>query len=179
VRPSGSYGAGLDLPRPPAFLSCPWYGVQMQEGGVDTMYSLALFPSASLDLWLLEEALSDLPPVCLLIRSASHRAWLILLWKETQTDGQQVVQALIWVRQSLPLSPGVTRMRVGEHMQQTWCQSLSPSCLTQKRRRRDISVNRYDPRYTCSPTHIVCATDARSGWTAAGEEQGEAAACQR
>ena len=49
-------------------------------------------------------------------------------------------------------------MRVGEHMQQTWRQSLSPSG---------------------SLTHIVCATDAGSGWTAAGEEQGEADACQR
>ena len=122
------------------------------------MDAMAAVPSAALDLWLLEEALATPPPVCLLILSASDRAWLILLWKEPQAAGQQVVQAIIRVRQSLPLSPGVTRMRPGEHMQQTWCQSFSPSC---------------------SRIHIVCATDASSGWTAADAQQGEAAACQR
>ena len=122
------------------------------------MDASAAVPAAALDRWLLEEALAALSPVCLLIRSVSDRAWLILLWKEPQAAEQQEVQALIRVRQSLPRSPGITRMRAGEHMQQTWCQSLSPNC---------------------SLTHIVCATDASSGWTAAGEEQGEAAACQR
>ncbi len=122
------------------------------------MDAMAAVPSAALDLWLLEEALATPPPVCLLILLASDRAWLILLWKEPQAAGQQVVQAIIRVRQSLPLSPGVTRMRVGEYMQQTWRQSFSPNC---------------------SLTHIVCATDASSGWTAADAQQGEAAACQR
>jgi hypothetical protein len=161
--------------------TCPahGYGAQTQEGGVDTMYAMAVVPAAALDRWLLEEALAALSPVCLLIRSAPDRAWLILLWKEPQAAGQQIVQPLIRVRQSLPLSPGVTRMWAGEHIQQTWCQSRSPNCLTQKRRRRDVSVNRDGPLCHCSLTHIVCATDASSGWTAAGEEQGEAAACQR
>jgi hypothetical protein len=122
------------------------------------MDASAAVPAAALDHWLLEEALSALPPVCLLLRSASDHAWLIRLWKEPQAAGQQFVQAFIRVRQSLPLSPGVTRLRAGEHMQQTWRQSLSPSG---------------------SLTHIVCATDASSGGTAAGAQQGKAAACQR
>ena len=143
------------------------------------MDAMAAVPSAALDLWLLEEVLAALPPVCLLILSASDRAWLILLWKEPQAAGQQGVQALILVRQSLPRSPGMTRMRAGEHMQQAWCQSLSPSYLTQKRRRRDASVNRDGPLYHCPPTHIVCATDASSSCIAAGVQQGEATACQR
>jgi uncharacterized membrane protein len=130
----------------------------MQEGGVDKMDASAAVPVADLDLWLLEEALAAPTPVCLLILSVSDRAWLILHWKELQAAGQQVVQAIIRVRQSLPLSPGVTRMRAGEHMQQSWCQSLLPSG---------------------SLTHIVCATGARSGWTALGAQKGEAAACQR
>jgi hypothetical protein len=122
------------------------------------MDASAAVPSASLDRWLLEEALAAPSPVCLLILLASDRAWLILLWKEPQATGQQVVQALIRVWQSLPRSTGMTGTQTGEQMQQTWCQSLSPSY---------------------SLTHIVCATDASSDWTAAGEEQGEAAACQR
>ncbi len=179
VRPMGSSGGRTRPSSSPVFLSCPWYGVQTQEGGVDTMDASAAAPSASLDRWLLEEALAIPPPVCLLIRSASHRAWLIHLWKEPQAAGQQVVQALIWVRQSSLLSPGCTTMRAGEHIQQTWRQSLSLSGLTQRRPRREASVNRDGPLCHCSLTHIVCVTDARSGWTAAGEEQGEAAACQR
>ncbi len=143
------------------------------------MDASAAVPSAALDLWLLEEALATPPPVCLLILLASDRAWLILLRKEPQAAGQQVVQALIRVRQSLPRSPGVTRMRAGEHMQQAWCQSLSPSYLTQKRRRRDAPVNRDGPLYTCFLSYIVCLTDASSGWTATGAQQGEATACQR
>ncbi len=82
------------------------------------MDASAAVPSAALDRWLLEEALAALSPVCLLILSASDCAWLILLWKEPQAAGQQEVQALIRVRQSLPRSPGMTRMRAGEHMQQ-------------------------------------------------------------
>ena len=179
VRPSGSYGGGTRPSSSPVYLSCPWYGAQTQEGGVDTMYASAPFPAASLDRWLLEEALAALPPVCLLIRSASDRAWLILLWKEPQAAGQQVVQALIPVQQSLPLSPGVTRMRAGEHMQQTWCQGLGLKRLTQKSRRLNASVNRDGPLYKHSLIHIVCATDVSSGWTAAGAQRGEAAACQR
>ena len=163
----------------PVYLSCPWYGTQTQEGGVNTMDASAAFPAATLHLWLLEEALAALPPVCLLILSASHRAWLILLWKKPQAAGQQVVQALILVRQSLPRSPGMTMMRAGEHMQQAWCQSLLPSYLTQKRRRRDAPENRDGPLYTCFLSYIVCVTDASSSWTAAGEEQGEATPCQR
>jgi hypothetical protein len=143
------------------------------------MDASAAVPAAALDCWLLEEALATPPPVCLLILSASDRAWLILLWKEPQAAGQQGVQALIRVRQSLPRSPGMTRMRAGEHMQQAWCQSLSPSCLTQKSRRRDAPVNRDGPLYTCFLSYIVRVTDAGSGWTAAGAQQGEATPCQR
>jgi len=179
VRPMGSSRGGTRPSSSPAFLSCPFFSVQTQEGGVDTMDASAAVPAATLDRWLLEEALAALPPVCLLILSASHRAWLILLWKKPQAAGQQVVQALILVRQSLPLSPGMTRMRAGEHMQQAWCQSLSPSYLTQKRRRRDAPENRDGPLYTCFLSYIVCVTDASSSWTAAGEEQGEATPCQR
>jgi hypothetical protein len=143
------------------------------------MDASAAVPAATLDRWMLKEALAALPPVCLLILSASHRAWLILLWKEPQAAGQQGVQALNRVRYSSLLSPGMTMMRAGEHIQQTWHQSRSPNCLTQKKRRWDVSVNRDGPLCHCSLTHIVCATDASSGGTAAGEEQGEAAACQR
>jgi len=143
------------------------------------MDASAAVPSAALDLWLLEEALATPPPVCLLILLASDRAWLILLWKEPQAAGQQAEQAIIRVRQSLPLSPGVTRMRAGEHMQQTWCQGLGLKRLTQKSRRLNASVNRDGPLYTHSLIHIVCATDVSSGWTAAGAQRGEAAACQR
>ncbi len=163
----------------PVYLSCPWYGTQTQEGGVDTMDASAAVPAAALDRWLLEEALAALSPVCLLIRSVSDRAWLILLWKEPQAAEQQEVQALILVRQSLPRSPGMTMMRAGEHMQQAWCQSLLPSYLTQKRRRRDAPENRDGPLYTCFLSYIVCVTDASSGWTAAGAQQGEATPCQR
>jgi hypothetical protein len=130
----------------------------------------AAVPAAALHLWLLEEALATPPPVCLLILSASDRAWLIMRWKEPQAAGQQGVQALIRVRQSLPRSSGVTRMQAGEHMQQTWCQSLSLSGLTQRRPRREASVNRDGPLYYCSPTHIVCAQGASSGWTALGAQ---------
>jgi hypothetical protein len=161
--------------------TCPahGYGAQTQEGGVDTMDASAAVPSAALDRWLPEEALATPPPVCLLILSASDRAWLIRLWKEPQAAGQQVVQAIIWVRQSLLLSPGMIRMRAGEHMQQTWCQGLGLKRLTQKSRRLNASVNRDGPLYKHSLIHIVCAIDASSGWTAASEEQGEATPCQR
>jgi len=145
----------------PVYLSCPWESGQTQEDGVDTMDASAAVPTAALDRWLLEEALATLSPVCLLIRSASERAWNIL------------------VRQSLSLSPGRTRMRAGEHMQQTGCQSLSPSDLTQRRPPWDVSVNSDGSLYHCFLRYIVCETDASSGWTAASEEQGEAAACQR
>ena len=129
--------------------------------------------------WMLEVALATPPPVCLLILSVSDCAWLIRLWKEPQAAGQQVVWALSRVRQSLPRSPGVTRMKAGEHMQQTWGQSHSPSGLTQRRPPQDVSENRDGPLNKHSLIHIVCVTDASSGWTAAGEEQGEATPCQR
>src|SRR6266699_3836357 len=88
------------------------------RGGLESILTYKDLPAAFLDRWLLEEAFAAPPPVCLPIRSTSDRAWLILLWKEPQAAGQQVVQALIRVRQSLPRSPGITRMRAGEHMQQ-------------------------------------------------------------
>ncbi len=163
----------------PAFLSCPCESGQKQEGGVNTMDTSAAVPAAALDRWLLEETLAILPPACLLIRSASLRAWLILLWQEPQAAGQQGIQVFIRVRQSLPRSPGVTGMQVGEHMQQTWCQRLSPRGLTQRRSPWDASVNRAGSLSHCSLTRIVCATDASSGWIALGAQQGEATPCQR
>jgi len=91
VRPLGSSGGGTRPCSPPAFLSCPRYGGQTQEGSVNTMDASAAVPAATLDRWLREEAEERAPPVCLLIFSASLRAWLVLLWKEPQTTGQQVV----------------------------------------------------------------------------------------
>jgi len=96
------------------------------------MDAMAAVPSAALDLWLLEEALATPPPVCLLILSASDRAWLILLWKEPQAAGQQVVQAIIRVRQGKP----VELRRPGSH---TWIHGL-PLKLRFKRSRIYVSA---------------------------------------
>ncbi len=57
VRPMGSSGGGTRPCSSPAFLSCPWYGGQKQEGGgVDTMDAMVVIPAAALDRWLLEKA---------------------------------------------------------------------------------------------------------------------------
>src|SRR6266700_2512365 len=98
VSPMGSYVAGLDLPRP--LCICPAHGmVPKRRKVVLTRWMPVL-------RFLLPRWIAG----CLRKRS--------LLCKEPQAAGQQEVQALIRVRQSLPRSPGMTRMRAGEHMQQ-------------------------------------------------------------
>src|SRR5262249_37748189 len=114
VRPMVSYRGGTRACSPLRSCPCPCWGGQTPEERVHTMDARAALPPAAPDRWLPEEVLSAPPPVCLLIRSASDLAWLILLWKEPQAAGQQGVQAIIRVRQSLPRSPGMTRMRAGE-----------------------------------------------------------------